>query len=578
MSLEIIRHSTAHLMAQAVKRLYKNTKIAIGPSTEDGFYYDFDLDVVFDQESLKLIEKEMKKIVAENLDINRIEMTKEEAIGYFKKKGETYKVNILEDIPEKVVSLYRQGEFTDLCKGPHVDSTSKLGAFKLSSVAGAYWRGDEKNRMLQRIYGYAFGSKEDLDKYVVFLEEVKKRDHRKLGKELDLYSVSDSVGAGLILWLPKGAIIREIIETDLKERQKSLGYSFVYSPHIARSDLWRTSGHLDFYQGSMFPAMDIEGVSYLVKPMNCPFHTQVYKNKIRSYRDLPIRMAELGTVYRCERSGTLHGLLRVRGFTQDDAHIFCTENILVEEIGKILDLMLDLYRQYHFEQYEVFVSTRPERFVGEKDKWDMATEALKEALSLKSIGYSIDPGEGVFYGPKIDVKILDSLKRRWQCTTIQVDFNLPERFGLEYVDAGGGRKVPIMLHRALLGSLERFFGILIEHYAGHFPFWLAPVQSTIVPVSDEQLEFARSLEEHFSTKGIRISLDDTNKRLGAKIRQAELLKVPSIMVVGNKEVEMNAVNLRIKGSRDRSLINIEDLTTMFIKANKTRVRSLQEFL
>lgn len=570
----IVRHSSAHLMAQAIKRLFKGVRLAIGPATDTGFYYDVDLDVSLSQEDLVRIEEEMAHIREENLPIERIEMPREEAIKLFDGMGERYKVELLKEIKDDTVSLYRQGEFIDLCRGPHVPSTGMLRAFKLESLAGAYWRGNEHNPMLQRIYGLAFPKEEQLQEQLAFMEEVKRRDHRRLGAQLELFAVSEKVGGGLILWLPNGTILRELIESDLKARQKRAGYQFVNTPHVALSELWRTSGHLDFYEQSMFPAMELEGASYRVKPMNCPFHIQIYEQRVRSYRDLPLRLAEFGTVYRFERSGTLHGLLRVRGFTQDDAHVFCKPSDLSAEIEAILGLMDEIYRQYHFDRYEVFLSTRPERYVGDGKSWDMATQALESALKAKGIAYQIDPGEGVFYGPKIDVKVLDSIGRLWQCTTIQVDFNLPERFGLSYTDGDGVRKPPIMVHRALLGSLERFVGILTEHYAGYFPFWMAPVQALIVPVSQSQLSYARELASFFAEKDLRIQVDETDERLGLKIRRSELKKIPAILVVGKKEEASGTISLRLTGSGQTQTMSREQLLAIFWTAVASRAKEL----
>lgn len=573
-AIEIVRHSTAHLMAQAIKRLYGDAKLAIGPAIDTGFYYDIDMKRSLSQEDLARIEQVMVSITKEDLPIERIEMSKEEAIDLFQKMGESYKVEILNDIEDAHVTLYRQGEFIDLCRGPHVPTTGALRAFKLDSLAGAYWRGDEHNPMLQRIYGLAFPKEEQLKEQLAFMEEVKRRDHRRLGTQLELFTLSEKVGGGLILWMPNGTILRETIETDLKARQRKANYQSVITPHLALSELWRTSGHLDFYEQSMFPPMELEGASYRVKPMNCPFHIQIYEHKVRSYRDLPLRLAEFGTVYRFERSGTLHGLLRVRGFTQDDAHIFCTPAGLGREISSILELMEELYRQYHFERTEVYLSTRPERYVGEEKSWDAATQALEGALKSKGIAYRIDPGEGVFYGPKIDVKVFDSIGRSWQCTTIQVDFNLPERFGLSYTDADGVRKVPIMIHRALLGSLERFIGILTEHYAGHFPFWLAPVQILVMPVGQEQLSYAQELGRYFEDEGMRVQVDESDERLGLKIRRAELKKVPAVLVVGKKEEEAGLVNLRVTGSRVTQTLNRQQALAVFRTAAMSRTQGL----
>jgi len=464
--LDILRHSTSHLMAQAVRELYPDVKITIGPAIEDGFYYDFDYSRPFTQDDLTKIENKMKEIIKNDIPIIRMELPREDAIRLFDSMGETYKVEIIREITEEPVSLYKQGDFIDLCRGPHLPSTGKIRSFKLLNTAGAYWRGNEKNKMLHRIYGTAFPTQDDLDAYLIRLEEIKKRDHRKLGKELDLFSIQDEIGAGLILWHPKGAIIRKVIEDFWREEHLRHEYKLLYTPHVAKLDLWKTSGHTEFYQGNMYSPIDVEGQDFQLKPMNCPFHISIYKTKMHSYRDLPIRWAELGTVYRYERSGVLHGLLRVRGFTQDDAHIFCRPDQLEGEISSILDFTVDILSIFGFDKYDIYLSTRPDKFVGSIENWERATSALGNALKQKGLSYQIDPGEGVFYGPKIDIKIKDVLDRAWQCTTIQVDFNLPERFSITYAGEDGLQHQPIMIHRALMGSLERFFGILIEHYAG----------------------------------------------------------------------------------------------------------------
>ncbi|MEK6545404.1 MAG: threonine--tRNA ligase, partial [Nitrospinota bacterium] len=461
--LETLRHSTAHIMAQAVRELYPETKITIGPAIKDGFYYDFDRDTPFTVEDLEKIEKKMEDIIGKDLSFERMEVSKDEARKIFKDEG--YKIELINEIQDEKVSVYKQGDFIDLCRGPHLPSTGRVKAFKLISVAGSYWRGNEKNKMLQRIYGTSFFAKKELEEHLHKLEEAKKRDHRRLGKELDLFSMDDEIGAGLINWHPKGSVIRYTIENFWREEHYKNGYQIVYSPHIAKVNLWHTSGHMDFYRENMYSPMDIEGMPYIVKPMNCPFHIKMYKNKLKSYRELPIRWAELGTVYRYERSGVLHGLLRVRGFTQDDAHIFCRLDQLNDEIERVLNFTLYMLKSFGFNDFDVYLSTLPEGYVGTLSNWEKATDALKGALNKAGLKFEIDPGAGVFYGPKIDVKIKDSLDRTWQCSTIQVDFNLPERFDLKYIGEDGSSHQPIMIHRALLGSLERFFGCLIEHYA-----------------------------------------------------------------------------------------------------------------
>jgi threonyl-tRNA synthetase len=552
--LEALRHSTAHVMAGAVKELFPSVKVTIGPAVDDGvngFYYDFDFERGFTEEDLEKISKRMQEIIDANLPFEREEVNREKARELFEAMGETYKLELLDAIPEgETVSLYKHDNFVDLCRGPHVESTGRIKAFKLMSVAGAYWRGDSHNRMLARIYGNAFFSKKDLRTHLDRVEQAKKRDHRLLGKQLDLFSFSQSVGGGLALWHPKGARIRSIIEEFWRRSHFDYGYDLVYSPHIGKAELWQTSGHLDFYNENMYSPMDIEGNPFYVKPMNCPFHIEIYRSQLRSYRDLPIRYAELGTVYRFEPSGVLHGLLRVRGFTQDDAHIFCTEKQLDSEIRRCLDLTFYLLRSFGFEDYEIFLSTRPEKFVGLEADWDMATASLKQALQNEGLPFEIDPGEGVFYGPKIDIKIRDSLNRTWQCTTVQVDFNLPERFGVEYVDSDNQRIQPFMVHRALLGSMERFFGVLLEHHAGALPMWLAPVQAVVLPVTPDQNDYARKVKTALSEADLRVDADERNEKLGYKIREAQLAKVPYMLVVGKREVEQGGVAPRTRTGKD----------------------------
>jgi len=531
-------------MAHAVKELFPNAKLAIGPATEEGFYYDFDLDRTLTLEDLSSIEKKMLQIIKKNAPFVRKVVSREEAIEFFRKKGEDYKVELLEEITDEEVSLYEEGDFIDLCRGPHLDTTGQVSAFKLLHVAGAYWRGNEKNKMLQRIYGTAFIDEEDLKNYLAFLKEVKKRDHRKLGKELDLFSMSEEVGAGLIIWHPNGAIIRRIIEDFWLDEHYKAGYKILYTPHIAKLNLWRKSGHLDFYRENMYSPMEIEGVDYEIKPMNCPFHIHVYKTSLRSYKELPIRYAELGTVYRYERSGVLHGLLRVRGFTQDDAHIFCTEEQIEDEILSILEFTLFLLKVFGFEHYDIYLSTRPEKYVGSPENWDRSTNALQRALEIKGLSYEIDPGEGVFYGPKIDIKVKDSLNRPWQCSTIQVDFNNPERFDMTYRGSDGKEHRPIMIHRALMGSLERFFGILIEHYAGVFPLWLAPIQVELLTIAERHTPYAVALSDKLRSEGIRTAVNIDNEKIGYKIRSATIRKVPYLVIIGDREVAEKKVTVR----------------------------------
>ncbi|HZW37515.1 MAG TPA: threonine--tRNA ligase [Candidatus Deferrimicrobiaceae bacterium] len=554
--IDIVRHSTAHVMAAAVKELFPNALITIGPSIENGFYYDFDVQTPFTPEDLARIEDRMREIVKSDLPFTREAVSKEEAAKRF--PGEPYKEELLADIPEETVTLYRVGDFLDLCRGPHVPSSGRIGAFKLMNTAGAYWRGDSNNRMLTRIYGCAFATKRELDAHLALLEEIKKRDHRKLGKELDLFSVNDEIGAGLILWHPKGALVRRIMEDFWREEHARAGYDLVFSPHIAKLDLWRISGHLDYYRQSMFGAIEVEGQDYQLKPMNCPFHIQIYKSKMRSYRDLPIRYAELGTVYRYEPSGTLHGLLRVRGFTQDDAHLFLSPDQLDEEIYALIDFTLFVLRRFGFENYEIYLSTRPEKYAGTLENWAKAETALKKALERKGLPFEVDPGEGVFYGPKIDIKIKDMLGRSWQCSTIQVDFNNPERFDASFIGEDGSPRRAIMIHRALMGSLERFFGVLVEHYAGAFPLWLAPVQVDVLPVTDRQSDYARDVVDRLQSAGWRAEGDYRNEKLGYKIRESQMQKVPYALVIGEREASQGQVAPRKRGGEQIPPVSLEE--------------------
>ncbi len=567
---EILRHSASHIMAQAVLHFFPEAKYTIGPAIENGFYYDFDLDHTFTPEDLEKIEAEMKKIVKENYPFERRVLSKKEAENFFRSKGQTYKLEILSEIPDDTVSIYTQGDFTDLCRGPHIPSTGYLKNFKLLSVAGAYWRGDEKNKMLQRIYGTAFATKDGLKKYLHFLDEAKKRDHRKIGKELDLFSINENVGPGLILWHPKGAAIRMVIEDFWKKEHIKRGYQFLYTPHIARVDLWKISGHWDFYRENMFSPMEVDKGQYMVKPMNCPFHIMVYKSKMRSYRDLPIRYAELGTVYRYEKSGVLHGLLRVRGFTQDDAHLFVTPEQLEDEIIGVLDFTKFMIETFGFDKYNIYLSTRPEKYVGSLEHWELATNALKVAVEKLGLPYKIDPGEGVFYGPKIDVKLVDALGREWQGPTVQVDFNLPERFDVTYIGKDGNPHRPIMLHRVVLGSMERFFGTLIEQYAGAFPTWLAPVQVKIVPISENQLEYAKKVYDELFSNDIRVELDSRNEKMNAKVRDAEKEKIPYVLVIGQREVENGTVSVRKRHKGNLGPVKFNEFVDMIKEEVKNK--------
>jgi threonyl-tRNA synthetase len=558
--LETLRHSTAHVMADAVKRLFPEAKVTIGPSIETGFYYDFDMPRPFTEEDLGRIEAEMQKIVAADHRFERVEVTREQARELFAGMGETFKVQILDAIPAgTVITLYRSGEFVDLCRGPHVASTGQIKAFKLLAVAGAYWRGDERNPMLQRIYGTAFPDKKSLDEHLKRLEEAKKRDHRKLGKELDLYSIDETIGGGLVLWHPKGARVRYLAEQFWREEHYKNGYEMVFSPHIARELLWHKSGHLSFYKENMFSGMDIEGQQYLVKPMNCPFHMTIYGNTLRSYRELPLRYAELGTVYRYERSGVLHGLTRVRGFTQDDAHIFMRQDQLFEELDRALKFCLYILRTFGFTEFKLYLSTRPAKFVGEVARWDEAEKYLFDVLKATGIEYEVDAGGGAFYGPKIDLKLRDAIGREWQCSTIQVDFNEPERFDLTYVGQDGAKHRVVMIHRALYGSLERFLGVLIEHHAGAFPLWLAPVQARVITVSEKQEAWARQVEQTLRDRGLRVESDLSPDKLGAKIRRAQLEKIPLMLVCGDKEVAAGAVATRTREGKQLDAMPLEDL-------------------
>ena len=566
--IEIMRHSTAHVMAAAVKELFPEAKITIGPAIENGFYYDFDVEEPFTPEDLKRIEEKMGEIVRAADPFLREDLSKEEALALF--SGEPYKEELLADIPDPTVSLYRVGNFLDLCRGPHLPSSGRVGAYKLMNTAGAYWRGDSRNRMLTRIYGIAFAKKKELDLHLHLLEEVKKRDHRRLGKELDLFSVNDEIGPGLILWHPKGAIVRRIMEDFWREEHARAGYDLVFSPHIARIDLWRVSGHLDYYRQSMFSAIGVEGQDYQLKPMNCPFHIQIYKSRMRSYRDLPVRYAELGTVYRYEPSGTLHGLMRVRGFTQDDAHLFLRSDQLDEEIFSLLDFTLFVLRRFGFDRYEIFLSTRPEKYAGTPENWAKAEEALKVALDRKGLSYEVDPGEGVFYGPKIDIKIKDVLGRAWQCSTIQVDFNNPDRFDVAFIGDDGAEHRAIMIHRALMGSLERFFGVLVEHYAGAFPLWLSPVQVDVLTVTDRHVEYGREVVAALRAAGYRAEGDFRNEKLGYKIRESQLDKVPYAIVIGDREVTDRKVSPRRRGGEQLPPASVEEFLGTLRKETENR--------
>jgi threonyl-tRNA synthetase len=543
-NLETMRHSAAHVMAEAVQSIFPDAKFAIGPAIEDGFYYDFDLPRSLVPEDLPVIEKKMSEIIKANLPFVRREVTKEEARKLF--AGQPYKLELIDEIPDEKVSVYEQGKFTDLCRGPHISSTREIKAFKLINTAGAYWRGDEHKPMLQRIYGVAFESKVTLDEYLKRIEEAARRDHRKLGRELDLYSLHDEAGPGLVHWHPKGSVIRRVIEDFWKDEHFKRGYDLVYTPHIAKVGLWQTSGHWNFYRENMYSPMEIDEQQYVIKPMNCLGHILMFKTKTRSYRDLPVRYAELGTVYRYERSGVLHGLARVRGFTQDDAHIFCRFDQLEDEVIRVLELTRFMMGTFGFSKYKVMLSTRPEKYAGALEVWDEATDTLKKALEKSGIPYTIDPGEGVFYGPKIDTKIEDALGRDWQGPTVQVDFNNPQRFNINYVGEDGQEHNVAMVHRTVLGSMERFLAMLIEHYGGAFPAWLAPVQVAIIPVADRHIDYANKLKSDFINLRIRSEVDTRSERINMKIRQAQIDKVPYMLIVGDKEVADNSISIRLR--------------------------------
>lgn len=567
---EIYWHSSSHVMAVAVKRLFPEVKVTIGPAIDEGFYYDFDRDKAFTEDDLVKIEEEMKKVSKENHPFKREEMTIADAKKMFAQMGENYKLEILDAIKDPSVSIYRTENFVDLCRGPHVTYSKKIKAVKLMKLAGAYWRGDEKNKMLQRIYGITFPSQEQLDDYLKKLEEAKQRDHRKLGRELDLFSTHDEFGAGLIYWHPKGGMVRKEMEDFWRNEHIKNGYDIVFSPHIAKIDLWNTSGHTGFYRANMFDTMDIDEMQYQLKPMNCPFHILMYKNSPKSYRDLPLRWAELGTVYRYEKSGVLHGLLRVRGFTQDDAHIFCREDQVEEEIINALNFVMFILKTFGFSEFEVYLSTKPAEHIGSDEIWEKAQSALKAALGKAELKYNVDEGGGAFYGPKIDIKIKDALNRTWQCSTIQVDFALPERFGIDYTGSDGTDHRAIMIHRALMGSLERFFGVLIEHYKGAFPVWLSPEQVSVLTITQRSDEFARELVSKMKSAGIRVSLDDANEKIGAKIRKATMNKTPYMLIIGDKEVQDRTVSVRLRTGEETKGVNFDQFMNGVLDKIKNR--------
>jgi len=572
--LKMIRHSMAHVMAEAVLEMFPTAQIAIGPSIENGFYYDFELPRNLTPEDLDTITENMKNIISQGKEFKRIEVTRAQAAEMF--KDQKFKLELLEAIPEgEVVTIYNQGNFTDLCRGPHVASTKELRAdsFKLLSIAGAYWRGDEHNQMLTRIYGTAFTNPKDLRAYLQYLEDVEKRDHRRLGKELDLFSLHEEAGPGLVYWHPRGARVRQLIENFWREEHYKNGYEMIYTPHVGKSWLWETSGHLGFYKESMYPPMEMDKANYYVKPMNCPFHIMIYQNSKKSYRDLPCRWAELGTVYRYEKAGALHGLMRVRGFTQDDAHLFVTPDQMDEEIIEVLRFSLYMLHSFGFQDIHAYISTKPEKSVGEPEKWEAATAALKKAVEKEGLSYDIDEGGGAFYGPKIDLKIKDAIGREWQLSTVQFDFNLPERFKLTFVDKDGVEKRPYMIHRALLGSIERFFGVLLEHYAGAFPPWLAPEQIRIVPVGEGFFDYAKKLEKIFKDAGLRATSDLSDERMNNKIRLAANMKVPYTVIVGEKEATGNLVSVRYRGGKQVNGLEVQSFIDEVNKivANKAQL-------
>lgn len=573
---EVYRHSSTHIMAQAVKELFPTAQLTIGPALEDSFYYDFAFERPFTPEDLERIEERAAEIIKRNLTITRREFSKQDAIDFFRARGERYKVELIQGFPDgEPITAYAQGDFVDLCRGPHLPTTGSVGTIKLLNTAGAYWRGDERNPMLQRIYGTSFPTRAEVDAYLARLEEIKRRDHRKVGKELDLISIQDEIGPGLVLWHPKGAAVRLAIENFWREQHIRDGYELVYSPHTARLDLWKTSGHLDYYRENMFPSMKLEGSEYQLKPMNCPYHIMIYQSHLRSYRDLPIRYGELGTVYRYERTGVLHGLMRVRGFTQDDAHLFCRPDQMEHEVSRVLDFTFFVLQTFGFHQFEVFLSTRPKESVGGDEHWTLATSALEAALKSRNISFHLDPGGGAFYGPKIDIKIKDALGRSWQCSTVQVDFNNPERFELSYIGEDGKAHRPIMIHRALMGSIERFFGILIEHYGGAFPTWLAPVQAVVMNITDRQQDYVAAVVTQLKTAGFRAETDLRNEKIGFKIREAEKAKIPFMLVAGNREMQDGTLSVRGRSGSNLGNKTVAEVLDLLQAEVKYTQRELQ---
>jgi threonyl-tRNA synthetase len=572
-SKDVFWHTSAHMMAQAVVSLFPDTKVAIGPSIENGFYYDFDTAHTFSPDDFEAIEKKVAEIAVAALPVIRKEISKKDALSYFGDKGEIYKTELISELPDgTVITTYTQGDFTDLCRGPHLPNTGMVKAFKILSVAGAYWRGSEKNKMLQRLYAISFPDLKELKGYLTVIEEAKKRDHRKIGADMDLFSIQDEVGPGLVLWHPKGALIKHIVETHWREEHLKGGYDLVSTPHVGRGHLWETSGHLSFYKENMYSPMNIDDEEFFIKPMNCPFHIHIYKTKKHSYRELPLRWAELGTVYRYEKSGVLHGLMRVRGFTQDDAHIICMPEQMNYEIRRVLKFCVDLLATFGFKDLKVYISTKPkEKSVGDPARWEAAEAALIEAVKEAGIEYGIDQGGGAFYGPKIDMKIKDAIGREWQCSTIQFDFNLPERFNLTYVDSNGEEKQPYMIHRALLGSIERFMGVLIENYSGDFPLWLAPEQVVVLPVSQKFSGYAEKVKETLLAEGIRVRIDSRDEKIGKKIRDSENDKIPVMLIVGERESANNTVSLRRRKIGDVGVVELAELVKQLDKEIKSKV-------
>jgi threonyl-tRNA synthetase len=568
--LEMMRHSAAHVLAEAVQSIFPDAKFGIGPAIQDGFYYDFDLPRSLTPDDLPIIEAKMREIIAADLPFTREEVTKKKARSLF--AAQPYKLELIEEIPDEKVSLYRQGSFVDLCRGPHVGSTGEIKAFKLVNIAGAYWRGSERRPMLQRIYGVAFDTEEALAEHLKKLEEMETRDHRRLNKQLNLYFAPEEIGGGLIIYGPKAGRIRAIVEEFWRQEHFANGYELLYTPHIGLSKLWETSGHLDFYKENMYSPIDIEGQQYYLKPMNCPFHMLAYKAQTRSYRDLPLRWAELGTVYRYERSGVLLGLLRTRGFTQDDAHIICTPEQVKDEIAEVFRFSIHMWQAFGFEKYKVYLSTRPEKAIGTEEQWLQAEEALRKVLEEQDVAYEVDKGGGAFYGPKIDIKIEDALGREWQMTTIQFDFNLPERFDMVYIGKDGQEHRPYMIHRALLGAWERFFGLLIEHYGGAFPVWLAPVQVMVIPVTDRHLDYARKLEAELKGGGVRVEVDARSETVNLKIRQAQLDKIPYMLVVGDREVTEATVSVRLRSGEQLASQSFDSFKQSINQAIASRAR------